>query len=169
VVIDADRLAREVLAPGTTGFDSVVARFGGDVVKDGQLNRPALAAIVFSDQHAREALNAIVHPLVRQRSAALMAQAAPDAIVVYDVPLLVESDMAGGFDRVVVVEAPVEARLERLEQRGLTRADARARMASQASDDARRAVADEIVPNDGTREDLAGRVDVLWRRLLQCG
>lgn len=166
VVIDADAIAREVVEPGTPGYEAVVARFGQDVVVDGRLDRPALAKIVFNDEQARQDLNAIVHPLVGQRTARLTEKAAPDAIVVYDVPLLVESNMAAGFDVVVIVEAGRDNRLDRLEGRGMPQADALARMATQASDEQRRAVADEIVRNDGTREELEARVDALWERLV---
>ncbi|MDQ6851024.1 MAG: dephospho-CoA kinase [Actinomycetota bacterium] len=164
VVIDADQLAREVVEPGTPGFEAVVARFGPDVVEDGRLNRPALAAIVFDDEHARADLNVIVHPLVGQRSAELMAQAPDGAVVVYDMPLLVESQMTSGFDVVVVVEAAVTTRLGRLVQRGLSEPDARARMTVQATDAQRREVADEILHNDGTPAELAEQVDALWHR-----
>lgn len=165
VVIDADRIAREVVEPGTPGFDAVVDRFGPDVVTDGRLDRPALAKIVFSDDEARAALNAIVHPLVGERTAELMAAAPPDAVLVYDVPLLVESELAGGFDVVVIVLADEDVRLRRLAGRGMPEDDARARMAKQATDDQRRAVADEIITNNGSRDALADQVDAVWRRL----
>ena len=166
VLIDADKIAREVVEPGTAGYADVVARFGDEVVKDGRLDRPALAKLVFNDEQARKDLNAIVHPLVGERTAELMAQAPDGAIVVYDVPLLVESGLAEGFDVVVIVLAAPEVRLERLAGRGMPPEDARARMAVQATDEQRRAVADEIVENDGTREELAVQVDALWQRLL---
>jgi dephospho-CoA kinase len=166
VVIDADAVAREVVEPGTPGFDAVVAHFGERVVRDGRLDRPAVAAIVFSDESQRQALNAIVHPLVAARSAELMAQAPPDAVVVYDVPLLVESNLGAGFDVVVMVLASEATRLRRLAARGMSPEDARARIAAQADDDARRAVADEVVINDGQLEDLQRQVAALWERLL---
>jgi dephospho-CoA kinase len=165
VVIDADAIAREVVEPGTPGYAAVVAEFGDAVVTDGRLDRAALAKIVFNDDNARARLNAIVHPLVGARTAALMAATPPDAVVVYDVPLLVESGLAEGFDKVVIVLAPQEVRLERLAARGMPEDDARARMAKQANDDERRAVADEIVVNDGTREHLQAQVDAVWQRL----
>jgi dephospho-CoA kinase len=166
VVIDADALAREVVEPGTAGFEAVVAEFGPDVVgTDGRLDRPALAAIVFNDDARRTALNGIVHPLVGKRTAELMADAGEDAIVVFDIPLLVESNMAAGFDTVLVVEAGVETRLARLAERGMAEADARDRMAVQASDEQRRAVADELIGNDGSLEELAAQVDAVWERL----
>lgn len=165
VVIDADAIAREVVEPGTPGFDAVVAEFGHGVVKDGRLDRPALAKLVFDDDDARARLNAIVHPLVGVRTSELMEQTPPDTVVVYDVPLLVESGLADGFDKVVVVLASEGVRLRRLGERGMPEADARARMGKQASDDERRAVADEIIPNDGTRDELRAHVDAVWRRL----
>jgi dephospho-CoA kinase len=164
-VIDADRLAREVVEPGTPGYAAVVERFGPDVVADGRLNRPALAAIVFADDRARQDLNSIVHPLIRQRTDELGAEVPAGSVLVYDVPLLVESNLVGGYDLVVVVEAPEDLRIERLVQRGLSESDARARMAVQATDEQRRAVADEILRNDGTRAELAEQVDALWETL----
>lgn len=167
VVIDADAIAREVVRRGTPGFDEVVASFGPDVVgPDGDLDRPKLAAIVFGDEARRVQLNAIVHPRVGERSAELLAAAPPDAIVVYDVPLLVESDLAAGFDRVVVVEASVPTRLARLAGRGMAETDARERMAAQASDEQRRAVADELISNDGSPDELRAQVDAVWERLV---
>ncbi|MBN9618121.1 MAG: dephospho-CoA kinase [Actinobacteria bacterium] len=167
VVIDADAIAREVVRRGTPGFEAVVAEFGPSVVGvDGELDRPALAAIVFADEGRRAALNAIVHPLVGQRSAELMAAAPAGAVVVYDVPLLVESGLAGGFDRVVVVEARVEVRLARLVERGMPESDARERMRAQASDEQRRAVADELIVNNGGLAELRTSVDQVWARLL---
>jgi dephospho-CoA kinase len=166
VVIDADAIALEVVRAGTPGFDAVVARFGSDVVgTDGELDRARLAEIVFADDAARRALNEIVHPLVGERSAQLMAGLPDDAIVVYDVPLLTENDLAGDFDVVVVVEADVAVRLGRLAARGLPSAQAKARIGVQASDEQRRAIADEVLRNDGSAEALAAQVDALWRRL----
>lgn len=166
VVIDADAVAREVVEPGTPGLQAIAARFGSSVLADGRLDRAALARVVFADEHARADLNAIVHPLVKRRSAELMAQAPDDAIVVYDVPLLVESDLGDDFDLVVIVLADASLRLNRLEGRGMDRADAAARMAAQASDEQRRAAADEIVENNGSEDDLREAVDALWDRLL---
>jgi dephospho-CoA kinase len=166
VVIDADAIAREVVEPGTPGLEGVVARFGHDVLSaDGTLDRAALAAIVFNDEQARLDLNAVVHPLIGARTVELMQAAPPEAILVQDIPLLVEGNLAAGFDVVVVVEADVRTRLARLEARGLPEADARARMATQATDEQRRAVAHEIVNNDRDLESLRADVDELWRRL----
>lgn len=166
LVIDADAIAREVVEPGTPGLEGVVARFGPDILSaDGSLDRAALAAIVFNDERARLDLNAIVHPLIGARTVELMQAAPSDAIVVHDIPLLVERDAAAGFDAVVVVEADVRTRLARLEARGMSEDDARARMASQATDEQRRAIAHEIVNNDGDLDSLRADVDELWHRL----
>ena len=166
VIIDADVVAREVVRAGTPGFAAVVARFGPGVVgPDGELDRAALARIVFADGAALDELNAIVHPLVGSRSAELAAAVPPGAVVVHDIPLLAENGLADRFDTVVVVEADREIRLARLAERGLTRAEAEARMAAQATDEKRRAIADEIVRNDGDLDSLARQVDRLWDRL----
>jgi dephospho-CoA kinase len=166
VVIDADAIAREVVERGTTGFDAVVERFGRSVVRaDGSLDRPALARIVFNDAAEREALNAIVHPLVGARMAELTQAAPADAVVVWDVPLLVENGAVGDFDMVVVVEADVTRRLARLAERGMAEQDARARMAAQASDEQRRALADEVIVNNGDLDALRSRVEQVWAEI----
>jgi dephospho-CoA kinase len=163
VVVDADLIAREVVEAGTPGLAAVVEAFGPAVLTpDGALDRPALAAIVFSDPQARARLDAIVHPLVRRRSAELVGAAADDAVVVNDVPLLAETGQAGSYDLVLVVEADMETRVDRLVRRGLTAEDARARIAVQATDEQRRAVADVVLDNSGTPEELAAQVDRVW-------
>jgi dephospho-CoA kinase len=168
VVIDADRIAREVVEPGTPGLDAVEQAFGPDVVAaDGSLDRPALAAVVFADPEARRRLDGIVHPLVRARAAELADTAPADAVVVHDVPLLVETGQAGSYDLVLVVQADPEARVSRLVLRGLTEGDARARMAAQATDEQRRAVADVVLDNSGSEQDLAAQVDRFWTERVQ--
>jgi dephospho-CoA kinase len=164
VVIDADQLARAVVEPGTPGLARVVEEFGEDVLRpDGSLDRDRLGAIVFSDPERRQRLNAIVHPLVGERTAALLESAPPDAVVVQDIPLLVENGLAPQFALVIVVEAPMEVRLRRLiHDRGMTPDHARARLAAQATDEQRRAVADVVLVNDGTLAELAAKVDELW-------
>lgn len=165
VVIDADALAREVVEPGTDGFDAVVDRFGPGIVgADGGLDRAALARLVFDDDAARADLNSIVHPLVARETQRRMAEAPPGSVVVLDVPLLVEA-ARGGYDLVVVVEAPEAVRLERLAARGMDPADARRRMAAQASDADRRALADVVLDNSGSPADLERQVDELWSEL----
>lgn len=167
-VVDSDRIAREVVEPGTEGLRAVVEAFGpGILTEDGALDRPALAARVFGDDEARSRLNAVVHPLVRSRSAELLAAAPPDAIVVHDIPLLVETGQAAEFPLVVVVHAVAEVRVRRLvEQRGMSEADARARIGAQATDEQRRAMADVWIDNGGSREATVAEVDRLWSQRL---
>ena len=163
VIVDADAIAREVVASGTPGLAAVVEAFGdGVVASDGSLDRPALAAVVFADPEARKRLDAIVHPLVRARATEVAAAAPADAVVVNDVPLLVETGQAGSYDLVLVVEADPATRVARLVQRGLTAEDARARMAAQATDEQRRAGADVVLDNRGTLEELEAQVDRFW-------
>jgi dephospho-CoA kinase len=168
VVIDSDRLAREVVAPGTDGLAEVVAAFGPEVLgADGGLDRTALGARVFDDEPARRRLEQIVHPRVRARTAELAAAAAPDAIVVNDVPLLVEAGLAPSYHLVVVVQAAVETRLRRLvETRAMAAEQARARIAAQASDERRRAAGDVLLRNDADLAALDAAVDRLWRDRL---
>jgi dephospho-CoA kinase len=168
VVIDADRIAREVVEPGTPGLAAVVEAFGEQVLRDdGSLDRPALAAIVFADPQARKRLDGIVHPLVRARAAELAGAAPEDAVVVHDVPLLVETGQAASYDVVLVVQADPGVRVQRLVRRGLPETDARARMAAQASDEQRRAVADVVLDNSGTEAELAAQVDRFWTERVQ--
>lgn len=167
VVIDADQLAREVVEPGSDGLAEVVAEFGpGVLTPEGDLDRAALGQIVFADADRRARLNAIVHPRVRALAERLEAAAPPDAVVVHDIPLLVETGQAGGFDRVIVVDAPIEAQLERLAaSRSMGEAEARARIDAQASRAERRAVADDVIVNDGPLDELRAQVEAVWRRL----
>ncbi|MBO0827995.1 MAG: dephospho-CoA kinase [Streptosporangiales bacterium] len=166
VVVDADVVAREVVAPGTPGLADVVRAFGAEVLApDGSLDRPRLGKLVFGDADARRRLEAIVHPLVRARRAEIVAAAPPDAVVVEDVPLLVETGLAGDYDVVVVVDAPDEVRLHRLEARGTPRDDAERRIAAQASRADRLAAADVVVDNSGSLDRLHQQVDALWAEL----
>ncbi|GAA2401939.1 dephospho-CoA kinase [Streptomyces glaucosporus] len=167
VVVDADKIAREVVEPGTPGLAAVVAEFGEEILApDGTLDRPRLGAVVFGDPERRKALNAIVHPLVGARSAELQEAAGEDAIVVHDVPLLAENGLAPLYDAVVVVDASTETRLDRLVRlRGMDEAEARARMAAQATREQRLAVADFVIDNDGPLEELEPQVAEVWRRL----
>lgn len=164
LVVDSDAIAREVVEPGTPGLAAVVAEFGPGVLDDaGRLDRPALGEIVFADKAARDRLNAIVHPLVRARVVEVVAAAPAGTVIVQDVPLLVETGQAGSYDLVVVVEAPTGVRVRRLvTDRGMPAEQARARMASQASDADRRAVADVVILNAGTPQDLRAEVDRVW-------
>jgi len=170
VVVDADVLAREAVAPGTAGLAAVVEEFGpGVLAPDGSLDRGALGALVFDDTERRRTLESIVHPVVRRLSAEREAAAAvadPGAVVVHDIPLLVETGQADRFHLVVVVHAPALLRVERLVRlRGLSRADAEARVRAQAADDERLAAADVVLDGSGTDADLRAQVDTLWDRL----
>lgn len=168
VVVDADQLAREVLAPGSEGLQAVQERCGDGVVgPDGALDRGALGGIVFADERSRRDLEAITHPLIARRTAQLMAEAGEDAIVVHDVPLLVEKHMGPAYHLVVVVEADHDSRVRRLEGRGLSEQDARARMEHQATDEQRRAAADVLIDNNGTADDLMAEVDRVWHERLR--
>ncbi|UYQ76253.1 dephospho-CoA kinase [Glutamicibacter sp. JL.03c] len=169
VVIDADALARDVVAAGTPGLAAIKDTFGpGILLPDGSLDRKALGAIVFSEEPQRLKLNAIVHPLVRQAARELREKAPADALVVEDIPLLVESGQAENFDAVIVVQAPPGERIRRMvEDRGWSVEDARSRMAAQATDEQRMAVADHVLENSGTLEDLQGRVAALYQQLTK--
>jgi dephospho-CoA kinase len=169
VVVDADQLARAVVEPGSKGLVAVLAEFADapELVRaDGSLDRAAMGRLVFADPAALRRLEAIVHPLVAERAADLMAAAPQDAIVVYDVPLLVENGLQAGYDRIVVVDSDEPTRLRRLAARGLDRQDAQARMAAQADRHQRLAAADYVVDNDGTLEDLDRSVEGLWSKLI---
>lgn len=169
VVVDGDVIAREVVEPGTEGLAALVEAFGpGILLPDGALDRPALAAIAFSDDDKRATLNGIVHPLVARRRSELIAAAGSDAIIVEDIPLLVESQMAPMFPLVIVVHADVETRVARLtEIRGMSEEDARARIAAQATEPQRRAVADVWLDNSGDPDDLAEQALALWRQRIE--
>jgi dephospho-CoA kinase len=168
LVVDADRIAREVVEPGTPGLRQVVAEFGEQVLRHGALDRDKLGRLVFADPDARRRLESIVHPLVGARAAELMAAAPPDTFVVYDVPLLVESGRTEAYDTVVVVDAPDHVRLDRLVRlRGMSEPDARARIAAQASRADRLAVADFVVDNSGSLGDLDHASDRVWARLRE--
>ncbi len=168
VVVDADVIAREVVEPGTDGLSALVEAFGDDILSpDGSLDRPVLAEKAFGDDEARKTLNGIVHPLVGKRREEIIAAVAADAVVVEDIPLLVESGMAPLFPLVVVVHADTEMRVQRLvNQRGMCEADARARIAAQAGDDERRAVADIWLNNSGSLESLAQHAGDVWNERI---
>ncbi|MEU1201280.1 dephospho-CoA kinase [Streptomyces sp. NPDC005813] len=169
VLIDADRIAREVVAPGTAGLAAVVDAFGrGILAPDGSLDRPRLGAIVFADPEKLAVLNAIVHPLVGARSRELEDAAPDDAVVVHDVPLLAENGLASLYDLVIVVDAAPETQLDRLVRlRGMTEQDARARMAAQATREKRREVADVVIDNDVALDELERRVRDVWDGLVR--
>jgi dephospho-CoA kinase len=164
VVIDADLLAREVVAAGTPGLAEIVVAFGPDMVDDnGELDRAAMGRRIFGDDEARGRLEQIIHPRVRARAAEIEAAAGADAIVVHDIPLLVETGQAGSFDVVLVVDAPPEMQVQRLvEQRGMSEDEARSRIAAQAGREQRLAAADHVLSNDGSLEQLQAAADQVW-------
>lgn len=168
VVVDADVLAREVVEPQSAGLAAVVAEFGeGVLAPDGSLDRPTLGTMVFADPERRRALEAIIHPLVREAAAVLESNAGPAEVVVHDIPLLVEVGRAEEFDAVVVVDVPVEVQVERMvRDRGMTREDALARVAAQATRDQRLAVADHVVDNSGSLAELEQRVREVYAQLV---
>ena len=171
VVIDADQLAREVVEKGTPGLSQVVAAFGdGLLTPEGDLDRPAMGALVFNDEAKRRTLEGIVHPLVFERYADLEAAAGADDVVVHDIPLLAESGRADTFDAVIVVDVPDEIRIERLARdRGWTREDAASRIAAQATREDRLAVATHVIENNGTRDDLRTQVEAVYAMLTAAG
>jgi dephospho-CoA kinase len=168
VLVDSDVLARQAVAAGSDGLAAIAEAFGPDVVgPDGELDRPAMASRVFGDPDARRTLDGIVHPLVREMSARMIDEAPPDAIVVQDVPLLVEGGMAPSFPLVVVVGVDAEDRVRRLvDARGMSEQDARARIAAQADDEQRRAAADVWLDNSNSEEQTREQVDALWEQRL---
>jgi dephospho-CoA kinase len=171
-VVDADAVAREVVAPGTEGLAEVVAAFGEAVLSDdGSLDRAALGRLVFGDDEARARLNAIVHPRVGERSSEMVREAEdsePDGVLVHDIPLLVENGLAPAFDAVVVVEVDPEVAVRRLvDLRGMSEDDARSRIAAQADRSQRRAVADHVIVNEDDEAALEEQVAALWRRLRE--
>ncbi|MFF1276157.1 dephospho-CoA kinase [Streptomyces marokkonensis] len=169
VLIDADRIAREVVEPGTPGLAAVVDAFGEEVLTaDGALDRPKLGSVVFADPEKLAVLNSIVHPLVGARSRELEKAAAEDAVVVHDVPLLTENGLAPLYDLVIVVDASPGTQLDRLVgRRGMTEEDARARMAAQATREQRRAIADIVIDNDVPLDELEQRVKDVWSELVR--
>jgi dephospho-CoA kinase len=168
ILIDGDLIARQVVEPGQPALAQIVERFGADVLApDGTLDRPALAAKAFASEADRKDLEAITHPAIGAEFIRLMQEAPPDGIVVNDVPLLVEAGKVAerGYEYVIVVEAPRDLRLDRLEGRGLTRDDAEARMAAQATDEQRREIATHLLDNGGDRAHLEAQVEALWAEL----
>lgn len=172
LVIDADAIAREVVAPGLPALADIADAFGQPVIRpDGALDRPALAARVFGDPEALARLNAITHPRIAARTAEILASTSPEAIVVYDMPLLVEqgAEAIAGWDAVVVVDAPDDLRIRRLVARGVAEDDARRRMAAQAAREERLAIADFVLRNAEGEAELQAQVDSLWEALMARG
>lgn len=164
-VVDADELARVAIERGSDGFDDVVERFGEEILRDGDIDRKALAAIVFSDPSARRDLEAIVHPRVRQLFNRVLADLAAGEVLIYEIPLLVETSAEGNFDCIITVEAPLELRRERLLKRKMALSEIDRRIANQADEAARTAVADMVIRNDGDEDQLLRSVENIWEDL----
>ena len=165
-VVDADQLSRVAIERGSEGFDEVLLRFGESILRDGDIDRKALAEIVFADPSARADLEAIIHPRVRELFNDAVADLAPDETLIYEIPLLVESNAAANFDLVITVEADLEIRKERLRKRGMFISEIERRIAAQASREEREAQADHVITNDGDEDALLRSVENLWEDLL---
>ena len=167
VIIDSDQLARDVIERGTPGFEAVLAAFGDRILTDGEIDRSTLAEIVFHNESERKKLESIIHPLVREAAEALTRNLPTNSVVINQIPLLVETDGAKRFDHVVTVSASEEMRRKRLIQRGLKDYEITKRMQAQVDDASREGVADSIIRNEGSLEDLQRNVEELWRNTLQ--
>ena len=167
VIFDSDQLARDVIERGTEGFEAVLAAFGDTVLTDGEIDRSTLAEIVFQDENQRKKLEAIIHPLVREAAESLMKKLPTDSVVINQIPLLVESNGAKRFDHVITVSASEELRRQRLLQRGLKDYEITKRMQAQVDDAAREEIADSIIKNEGSLEDLERIVENLWNNTLR--
>jgi dephospho-CoA kinase len=166
VVVDADQLARIAIERGSEGFDEVITTFGQSIISNGDIDRKALAAIVFRDPHAKVDLEAIIHPRVQKLFAQAVAESDPSIPMIYEIPLLVETDAAGKFDFVITVEADEELRISRLLSRGMFISDIKARLANQAPAEKRIAIADAVIRNDGDDDHLLRQVENLWEGAL---
>ena len=164
-VVDADQLSRVAIERGSEGFDEVLLRFGESILRDGDIDRKALAEIVFADASARADLEAIIHPRVRELFSDVVADLAPDETLIYEIPLLVESNASANFDLVITVEADLEIRKERLRKRGMFISEIEQRIAAQASREEREVQADHIITNDGDEDALLRSVENLWEDL----
>lgn len=164
-VIDADQLARRAIERGSDGFDEVVNAFGDEILKDGDIDRRKLGEIVFSDPEKRKILESIIHPRVQKALADARKSLAEGEILIYEIPLLVETNAASKFDSVITVEAPLDARIERLKERGLFQNEIERRISSQATSEQRISVADFVIHNEGSEEELLGKVEAIWEEL----
>lgn len=164
-VIDADQLSRQAIERGSEGFDEVLAAFGDGILKDGDIDRRALGEIVFSDPEKRKVLEGIIHPRVQQALADARKSLTEEQILIYEIPLLVETNATAKFDLVISVEAPLDARIERLKKRGLLQSEIEKRIANQVTPEVRKEVANIVIENDGNEEDLLRKVEAIWEEL----
>ena len=164
-VVDADQLARVAIERGSTGFDEVILRFGEEIMRDGDIDRKALAQIIFSDPQAKVDLEAIVHPRIRELFSEVLSDLQPEEILIYEIPLLAETGSAKNFDLIITVEADLEIRKDRLRKRGMFISEIERRLANQASREEREALADYVITNDGDEDQLLRAVENLWEEL----
>lgn len=166
IVIDSDQLARDVMERGSIGFNEVVAKFGDEILKNGEIDRQILASLIFKDPAKRSELEQITHPLIRKAFAKVVSSASPDSIVINQIPLLVESSHDYKFDHVITVSASESIRSERLIKRGLTNDQIKQRMGAQATDQMREAIADSVIVNEKNEQELTDQVEKIWEQLL---
>ena len=166
IVIDSDQLARDVIERGSIGFNEVVAKFGDEILKNGEIDRQILASLIFKDPAKRSDLEQITHPLIRRAFAKMVSSASPDSIVINQIPLLVESNHDYKFDHIITVSASESIRSERLIKRGLTNDQIKQRMGAQATDQMREAIADSVIVNEKNEQELTDQVEKIWEQLL---
>ena len=166
IVIDSDQLARDVIERGSIGFNEVVAKFGDEILKNGEIDRQILASLIFKDPAKRSELEQITHPLIRKAFAKVVSSASPDSIVINQIPLLVESNHDYNFDHIITVSASESIRSERLIKRGLTNDQIKQRMGAQATDQMREAIADSVIVNEKNEQELTDQVEKIWEQLL---
>ena len=164
-VIDADQLARQAIERGSEGFDEVLTAFGDGILKDGDIDRRALGEFIFSEPDKRKLLEGIIHPIVQQALADARKSLVDDQILIYEIPLLVETNAASKFDLVITVEAPLDTRIDRLKKRGLLQYEIEKRIANQVTPEARKAVANIVIENNGSEEELLRKVETIWEEL----
>jgi dephospho-CoA kinase len=165
-VIDSDQLARDVIERGSIGFNEVVAKFGDEILKNGEIDRQILASLIFKDHAKRSELEQITHPLIRKAFAKVVSSALPDSIVINQIPLLVESNHDYKFDHIITVSASESIRSERLIKRGLTNEQIKQRMQAQATDQMREDIADSVIVNEKSEQEITDQVEKIWEQLL---
>lgn len=165
-VIDSDQLARDVIERGSIGFNEVVAKFGDEILKNGEIDRQILASLIFKDPAKRSELEQITHPLIRKAFAKVVSSASPDSIVINQIPLLVESSHDYKFDHIITVSASESIRSERLIKRGLTNDQIKQRLGAQVTDQMREAIADSVIVNEKNEQELTDQVETIWEQLL---
>jgi len=166
IVIDSDQLSRDVIERGSIGFNEVVAKFGDEILKNGEIDRQILASLVFKDPTKRSELEQITHPLIRKAFAKVISSASPDSIIINQIPLLVESNHDYKFDHIITISAPESIRTERLIKRGLTNEQIKQRLQAQATDQMRENIADSVIFNEKSEQELTDQVEKIWEQLL---